>query len=90
MWTATVKSVRIGFCLPKSLIFTFGKRTATDTKRITARNRNKRKENDYEYFRTVRKMQEKQLMHDVLENKQQEMSTFCPKNKRRPHPVNER
>ena len=51
---------------------------------------NRRKENDYEYFRTMRKMQAKQLMHDVLENKQQEMSAFCPKNKRRPHPVNER
>jgi hypothetical protein len=38
----------------------------------------------------MRKLQAKQLMHDVLENKQQEMSAFYPKNKRRPHPGDER
>ena len=50
----------------------------------------RRKENDYEYFRTMRKLQEKQLMHDVLENKQQEMSAFYTKNKRRQNPFNVR
>ena len=40
------------------------------------------KENDYEYYRTMRKLQEKQLLHDMLENKQEEMSAFCSKNKR--------
>ena len=49
-----------------------------------------RKENDYEYYRTMRKLQAKQSLHDVLENKQQEMSVFYPKNKRRPHPGDER
>lgn len=51
---------------------------------------NRRKENDHECYRTMRKLQEKQPLHDVLENKQQEMSAFYQKNKRRPHPLHER
>ena len=39
----------------------------------------RQKENGYEYRHTMRKLQEKQLVYDGLENKRQEMPAFYPK-----------